>query len=167
MFNPFVRFMKEMIDGLQVMKRVYLVSQTNRQALDPLQFEDKAPILLTDYDDIGLAKLHFNAIKHDPYKAIIDLNKPAHHQKLNAMLGPESSYRIYAAFIEDRGKIERALNRKYANNIHRYITAETNWRPGRNETIRPQLQVIFGEPFILLKWSGQTVKLRLSELEKY
>ncbi len=55
------------------MKKFYLVSQTYTRGFDHFTEEHKADILVTDYDDPGLAKIHFNAVPHDKYAAIIDL----------------------------------------------------------------------------------------------
>ncbi|WP_153797511.1 hypothetical protein [Foetidibacter luteolus] len=167
MINPFALFHREMIPGFIEMKRFYLVSQTNKGAFAPIVFESKTPILLSDYENLGLAKIHFNAITNDRYRAILDLTKDAHKAKLYEMLSPNSKYVVYSAFIQDERKVKNLVDTKYCDNIRRYLSKETNWRIDRKEILRPDLELIFGELFVTLKWSGQTVKLRLADIEKY
>ena len=42
----------------------------------------------------------------------------------------------------------------------------TNWRISANEAIRPSLQVIYGELFIVLKRGSQTLRVKFEEIEK-
>ena len=42
----------------------------------------------------------------------------------------------------------------------------TTWRIGGEETIRPQLSVIFGEIFIFLKRGAQELRVKFEEIEK-
>lgn len=167
MFNPFVPFHSKMIEGFRSLKHRYLVTQTFRGRVDHYQDEGRTVLLLTDYEEENRAKVHWNAVRDDPYKYILDLENEAHRNKLIEMLQPGSRYRLLAAFIEDVKAVEKRLNAKYANNIRNYIQRETNWRIGAGETIFPKLDLAFGELFVTLKYSNQTVRLRLSDLEKY
>ncbi|MET0637355.1 MAG: hypothetical protein ABWZ25_15095 [Chitinophagaceae bacterium] len=166
MFNPFVPFHIKMIQGLRDLKRPYLVSQTNFQAMDHFGEDAKDPILMTDYEDRMLAKIHYHALK-DKYRAILNLENKQHREKLESMLGAGSRYRVYAAFVENMAQVEKGLNDKYSSNIRQYVSRHTNWRVGSDKTLYPKLQVIFGELFVILKYSGQEVRFKLDELENY
>lgn len=41
----------------------------------------------------------------------------------------------------------------------------TTWRIGGDETIRPQLSVIFGELFIFLKRGAQVLRVKFEDIE--
>ncbi len=166
MFNPFVPFHYKMIDGFRKMNRRYLVSQTHTQAIDHFAEDAKEPILLTDYDELMSAKIHYNALT-DKYRYILDLENELHRNKVIEMIKPDSKYRVYAAFIEDMKQVEKRLNDKYTNNIRNYISKRTNWRIGADKTIYPRLEMTFGELFVILKYGSQTERFKLSELEKY
>ncbi len=166
MFNPFVPFHAKMIDGLLEMNRRYLVSQLHHPGFDVFGEDDRQPILVTDYDDIGLAKIHFNALT-DQYRAILDLQNAKHRATLEAMLEPASKYHLYASFIDNMKKTEKRLNDKYSKAIRNYIANHTNWRIAADKTVTPKLQLIFGDLFVILKYSGQEVRFRLTDLDHY
>ncbi|MEO5563734.1 MAG: hypothetical protein ABIR18_09875 [Chitinophagaceae bacterium] len=168
MFNPFVPFHIKMIEELRKMRRRYFVTQTNKAELDVINDDPKIPLLICDYENLGLAKIHFNAIvTSDKFRAIIDIEKDEHRAKLKEMLGADSKYKVYSSFIQDVKTVEKRLNDKYSKNIRNYITRMTNWRIGADKTISPNLELIFGELFVTLKYGSQSVRIKLAELEKY
>ena len=63
-------------------------------------------------------------------------------------------------------EVKKRMDLKYKNNIHRYIMKHTNWRIGTTDIIRPSLQVIYGELFIILKRGNQTLRIKFEEIEK-
>ena len=166
MFHPFVPFHIKMIEGFRKMNRRWLVSQTYTLAIDHFGEDAKEPILLTDYDEIIAAKIHYNALT-DKYRYVLDLENEKHRSKVIEMIGAGSKFKVYAAFVEDMKQVEKKLNDKYTNNIRNYVSKKTNWRIGADKTIYPRLEVIFGELFVILKYGNQTERIRLSDLEKY
>jgi hypothetical protein len=147
------------------MDKIYLVSQSYHKAFD--HFEDpKTDILLTDYDQLGLAQIHFSAVKHDRYASIIDLTNPKHKEKILQMFHAESGYRLYWAIVKSVDDVKKRMDLKYKDNIRRYIMKNTSWRISANEAIRPSLQVIYGELFIILKRGSQTLRVKFEEIEK-
>jgi hypothetical protein len=147
------------------MDKIYLVSQSYHKAFD--HFEDpKTDILLTDYDQLGLAQIHFSAVKHDKYASIIDLTNPKHKEKILQMFHAESGYRLYWAIVKSVDDVKKRMDLKYKDNIRRYIMKNTSWRISANEAIRPSLQVIYGELFIILKRGSQTLRVKFEEIEK-
>ena len=166
MFQPFELFKPQYITRLIALKKIYLVKQSYERGFDHFSDQEKTGILVTDYDDYGLAKVHLDAIKKDKYAAVMDLTKEKHGAKLKEMLAEGSPYRVYWAIVKDIEVIKKRIDLKYKDNIRRYIMQQTTWRISGSETIRPQLQVIFGELFIILKRSSQELRVKFEEIEK-
>jgi hypothetical protein len=165
MFQPFERFRREYVDRLIRMDKIYIVSQSYDRAIDHFE-EPKENILFTDYDQLGLAQIHFSAIKNDRYASIINLKNPKHQLKVTQMLSDDSKYKVYWAIVKSIEEIKKRVDLKYNNNIRRYIQKNTSWRIGSDETIKPSLQVIYGELFIILKRGNQTLRIKFDEIEK-
>ena len=166
MLQPFEKFDVNYITRLIEMKKIYLVSQTYNRALDHFAAVPKTDILLTDYDDAGLAKIHLNAIKHDKYASIIDLTNEKHKEKIKSMLAPASTYVLYWNVVRDVKQMQERLNNRYKDNMRRYIAKSTNWRIGADERITPSFEVTFGELFITMKRGSQTLRVKFDEIEK-
>ena len=164
MFQPFERFQREYIDRLIRLDKIYIVSQSYHRAID--HFEDpKEPVLFTDYDQLGLAQIHFSAIKNDKYASLINLKNPKHKLKVTEMLSDDSNYKVFWAIVKSMEEIKKRVALKYTGNIRRYIQKNTTWRIGSDETIRPSLQVVYGELFIILKRGNQTLRIKFDEIE--
>ena len=164
MLQPFYIFRPEFVERLIKLNKIYLVSQTYKRGIS-LQTQDKICLILTDYDDIGLAKTHLNAIKHDKYAAIIQLNKPEHKQKLLEMLGPGSKYKVFSCLIKSAEELSLRITKQYKGHMRRYIENRTNWHVGRDTALRPKLCFIFGEIYVVLKWSNRTLKVKFEDIE--
>lgn len=165
MFQPFELFRPEFINRLIRMDKLYLVSQSYDKAFDHFE-ETKTDILLTDYDQLGLAQIHFSAVKHDKYASIIDLTNPKHKEKLFEMMHADSGYRLFWAIVQSMDDVKKRMDLKYKDHIRRYIMKHTTWRIDANEAIRPTLQVIYGELFIILKRGNQTLRVKFDDIEK-
>lgn len=164
MFNPFVKFEEKFIPAFRKVKKRYLVSQqfTRHEAQDK---KDKNFLMLTHYDDKGLATIHFNALSADKFAAIIDLENDAHREKLLTMLHPGSKYMIYSSLTIDPKEVKSLSDKIYKEKIQKYIEKKTNWRIGREQTIKPKLEITFGELYVALKYGSQVIRVRLAELE--
>ena len=166
MLQPFEPFRPMFIGKLIQLKARYLVSQTYTRAADHFGAPGKTMILLSDYDHPGSAKMHFNAVKHDRYAAILDLENERHKKKLTEMLSAGSKYLLFWSVVKSKKQLEHRINAQYRDNMRRYIERHTNWRIGRDLGIRPSVEVTFGELFIILKYSGQTIRLKFEEIER-
>ena len=166
MFQPFELFKVSFIQRLVKLNKVYIVTQSYQAGFYALDEVPKIPLLVTDYDDIGLANIHKAAVKTDKYAAVIHLNKPSHLQKLESMLEADGAYKIYWSVVKDMESIKKRIEVKYKDNIRRYIMKNTNWRIGGDEVIKPQLSVIFGELFVFLKRGAQELRVKFEEIEK-
>ena len=165
MFQPFELMKPEFLLKLIRLKRHYLVSQTYKQGGGPTT-SPKIDLLMTDYADIGLAKGHFNALQGDRYASVIDLTKPEHLNKIREMVGEESSYRVFWAVVKSKEELERRLTSKYATHMRRYIARNTTWNVSSDKGLRPNLQMIYGDLFLVLKYGHETRRLTFEELEK-
>ena len=165
MFQPFELFKVEYISRLIRMDKKYLVSQTYNKAFDHFE-ETKTDILLTDYDELGLAQIHYSAVKHDKYASIIDLTNSKHKTKILEMMHSDSGYRLFWAIVKSIDAVKKRMDLKYKDNIRRYIMKHTTWRIDVSEAIRPSLQVIYGELFIILKRGSQTLRVKFEDIEK-
>jgi hypothetical protein len=165
MFQPFETFKSEYINRLVKMNKKYLVSQTYNRASNHFE-ETRIDILLSDYDDLGLAQIHYSAVKHDKFASIIDLTNPKHQAKIIEMLNPDSGYRLFWAIVKSVDDIRKRIDLKYKDHIRRYIMKQTTRRIGASEAIRPSAQVIFGELFIILKRGSQSLRVKFEDIEK-
>jgi hypothetical protein len=166
MLQPFEIFKPLYIERLTQLKKRWLVTQSYSRGDHHVEEEHKTNILLSDYDILGGANIHFNAVKTDKYASIIDLEKPAHKKKLAEMLRPDSKYRLFWAVVKSKKELEERINLRYKENMRRYIELHTNWRIDRETTIKPSVQVTFGELFIILKHASQTLRIKFEEIEK-
>lgn len=121
---------------------------------------------MTDYDQLGLAQIHYSAVKHDKYASIIDLTNPKHKNKIIEMLQPDSGYRLYWAIVKSMDEIKKRMDLKYKDNIRRYLMKQTTWRIDASDHIRASLQVIYGELFIILKRGNQTLRVKFDDIQK-
>jgi hypothetical protein len=165
MLQPFERFRLSYIPRLIELNKPILVSQTYSRAMQAFGDGEKKGILLSDYDDMGLAKIHYKAVIRDEYAAIIDLSKPAHRAKLEEMLEPESGYQLFWSVVKSKHQLEQKINAVYKDKMRDYITNHTTWRIDRDTTIRPSVQMIFGELFIVIKYGKQVIRIKFEELE--
>lgn len=165
MLQPFEILSSLYIARLFKLNKIYLVAQSYNRGLDHFADDPKIGILVTDYDDRGLAKIHLAAVKSDKYASIIELTNPRHVEKINEMLDSRSKYIVYWAIVKDLEALKKKISLRYKDNVMRYLTKNTTWRIGGDETIRPQLQIIFGELFVILKRGSQDLRIKFEDIE--
>ena len=164
MFNPFVKFEEKFIATFRKVKKRYLVSQTFTR-VDKEMNKYKTCLMLTQYEDKGLAKIHFNALSADKFASIIDLEIDTHREKLLEMISPQSDYTIYSSLTIDPKEVKNLSDKIYKEKVQKFIEKKTNWRIGREQIIKPKLEITFGELYVALKYGTQTIRVRLEELE--
>lgn len=161
MFNPFSTFREKFIPTFRKVKKRFLVSQTfTRDKQD-----GKTCLIFTHYDDKGLAQIHFNAVSFDKFASIIDLENEAHREKLLTILGPQSSYIIYSSLTIDPKEVKKTVDSLFKEKVHRFINKNTDWRISRDHTVKPKLEITFGELYVVLKYGSQTIRVKLEEIE--
>ncbi len=166
MFHIFDKMRIEMLPRFVSLGKVYVVAQQYHQYHDHFSDEQKTSLLLSTYDDPGLARLHLSALTKDKYAAIINLKNAKHLKKLEEMLEPESKYHVFWAAVADPAEVKKRMERKYKDAVRRYILKETNWKVGGAEKITPDVQLIFGELFVIIKRGREILKIKFDELEK-
>ena len=166
MFLPFEIMRIEYINQLIRLKKIYLVTQSYNMGEDPFGHADKIGIIVSDYDDPGLAKIHLAAVKQDKYASIINLSSNIHLAKITEMLQRDSAYAVYWAIVKDTEQLKRKVDTQFSDHIRRYIAKNTNWSIGGSTTLRPQLQVIFGELFVILKYGSHELRIKFTDVEK-
>ena len=166
MFQPFLDYKDVYVERLITLNKTILVSQTYKRYSADFADQRKTGILLTDYDNMGLAKIHLKAISHDRYAAIISLENDHHKRKLLAMLKPESPYRVFWSVVNNVTQMEERLKRRFSNNIASYISKNTSWHVGKSETIVAGFQVTYGELYIIVRRGSQSIRVKFEEIEK-
>lgn len=164
MLQPFYRFKPEFIERLIRLNKPYLVSQSYPRGVS-LETQGKTCILLNDYDDVGLARTHLNAVGHDKFASIINLNHPPHREKLQEMLSPQSGYAVFWGVIKNAQELALRITKDYKHNMRRYVEHHTRWRIGRETELRPKLTFIFGEIYVVLKWNSRELRIKFDEIE--
>lgn len=165
MLQPFLLFELRHLQGLPGLGKKYLVTQSYSRGEDHLG-EAKTPLLVSDYDDIGLAKIHFNAVRDDKYAAIVDLTNQAHFEKIKALLSEGSKYRLFWNTVHKKKELVERVNARYQDHMRRYLAKNTTWRISRDYGFTPDIQVIFGEVFAILKYGRETKRVKFEEIEK-
>ena len=126
MLQPFIKLEQPFIDKLLELKKYYLVSQSYNRHYDHFKEDHKPGILFSDYDDAGLAKIHLNAVSDDAYAAILDLRKPAHYNKLQALMNGEQ-YEVYWCMVESAVTLKKRLDAGYKGKIRSWLEKNTTW----------------------------------------
>jgi hypothetical protein len=126
----------------------------------------KILILTTHYDDKGMATVHHQAVMDDRYASIIDLEREAHMKQLDNILTHDSKYIVYSSLIRNRERVEKQATEMYKEKYWRYIQQHSKAGISPTKSLRPSLQLIFGELFVVLKYGAETLRTKLSDIEK-
>ena len=165
MINPFTPMNPSFIQAFRAKGKRYLVLQ-NFTLEDHLFKKDKKYVLVSHYDDDKKAREHLRQVEQQEVAQIIDLENEAGREKLESMLNINSEYVLYSVLVTNPAAVERALNNlKYK--IMKYIDDKPKWRISREHTLRPELETVFGELQVVMKYSGQTIKVPLKDIETY
>lgn len=165
MINPFTVMNTKFIQAFRAKGKRYLVLQ-NFTLEDHLFKKDKTYTLVSHYDDDKKAREHLRQVQQQEVAQIIDLEDEAGRQKLESMLNINSEYVLYSVLVTNPAALSKALdNLKYK--IKKYVDDKPNWHISREHTLRPELETLFGELLVILKYSGQTIKVPLKVIETY
>ena len=165
MFQPFVKFEEHHLNQVISLQNKYLVSQSYDR-VDHFMDQGYRHLLFTDYNDLGLANIHFKAVRNDRYAAIIDLGNPLHLEKIKQMM-QGNEYEIYWSVVANAVSLKKRLNASYKSKIRKYLLRKTSWLVSRDEPVNTQLEVIFGELFLHLRWRRERLRIKFAEIEKY
>jgi hypothetical protein len=165
MLQPFVPLQQAFIDKLLELKKHYIVTQSYQRNFDHFNDHPKQGILISDYDDPGLAKIHLNAVSHDKFAALIDLRRKEHYNKLGEMMRGET-YDLYWCIVKSADDLKRRLDAGYKAKIRTWIEKNTLWNIAASDKVSTQFEVRFGELFLILKWRTQRASLKFEEIER-
>ena len=166
MFQPFLEFKELYIDRLKSLNKKILVTQSYRRYVDDLSEVPKTGILVTDYDNRGLANIHLKAVSHDKYGAIVLLDADKHLQQFLQLLQPGSHYKVFWSVVNNLKEMEERLKKKYSKHLMRYVAKTTDWHIARDENLIVSFQVTYGELYIIIRRKTQTIRVKFDEIEK-
>ena len=165
MLQPFEQLTTVYVKQIRKLGKKYLVTQGyNYAGLDGINNIYRS-IIVSAYGDLGLAKTHWNAVKEDRYAAILHLEKEDHFNKILQLVGG-TDYEVYWAVVKSALQLEKRINLKYKEHLRRYIEHNTNWRISHDASIHPQIQLIFGMLYIIIKHGAQTIRVPFTEIER-
>ena len=160
--QPFQPFLDAYIPRLIELNKLFLVSQPYYRLATSA---NEIPILLTEYDDIGLAKTHFAVVKDEKYASVINLQNQLHLHKLNDILKQSSQYRVYWAVVLNEQAFAEHVKKNYSQHLRRYLLSHAPWKIAATAKLSTTLQVIFGELFVTIKYKQDQLRVKFSEIE--
>ncbi len=165
MINPFTPMNPKFIQAFRAKGKRYLVLQ-NFTLEDHLFKKHKKYVLVSHYDDDKKAREHLMQVDRQEVAQIIDLEDEEGRRKLESLLNINSEYVLYSVLVTNPAAVEKALNNlKYK--IKKYIDDKPKWRISGDHTLRPELETLFGELQVVMKYAGQTIKVPLKVIETY
>jgi hypothetical protein len=163
MHNPFVLLTTRLLESLIKAGNHFFVRQTYKRGKNELDPLNKAAFLFTHYTDYSRAKTHYDSLDNDPNRFLYNINEEAHYQKLFIAAGQPEGFKVYSPIVQQTWKPTAPI----ATKIRNYIDQKLNWTPGRNDGVKADLFVQFGELFITLKYGIHEVKLPLADIENF
>lgn len=163
---PFEKLTHALIHAFRKKGKRWLVSQTLQLNIADPDLLTKTLILTTHYDDKGLAWVHHKAVVDDRYASVIDLEREIHRKQLDNILTQDSKYILFSSLIRNRERVEKLVTEMYKDKYWRYLQQHSKAGISPSKSLRPSLQLIFGELFVVLKYGAETLRTRLSDIEK-
>ena len=165
-FIPFEKLTHSLISSFRKKGKRWLVSQTLKLNISDPVLLSKTLILITHYEDRGLATVHHKAVLEDKYASVIDLEREIHRKQIDSILSQDSKYILFSALIRNRERVEKQATEMYKEKYWRFIQQHSQSGVSPTKSLRPSLQLIFGELFVVLKYGSETLRTKLSEIEK-
>ena len=165
-FIPFEKLTHSLISSFRKKGKRWLVSQTLKLNISDPVLLSKTLILITHYEDKGLATVHHKAVLEDKYASVIDLERETHRKQIDSILSQDSKYILFSSLIRNRERVEKQATEMYKEKYWRFIQQHSQSGISPTKSLRPSLQLIFGELFVVLKYGSETLRTKLSEIEK-
>ena len=162
MHNPFGLLSPKLLQAMIDAGNRYFVRQTYIRGMDPKDPVHKAAFLFTHYDNLPAARMHYNFLLHDRSRFLYDSMNEEHKSKLEIAAKQVAGYPVYTPLLEKPWQ----PSEKMSELIRRYIRAHLSWTPAREETVKADLFIQFGELFVNLKYRSQETKVPLADIEK-
>jgi hypothetical protein len=165
-FIPFEPLTPAIVNGFRKKGKRWLVSQTLTVNYNDENVAVKTSLLMTHYDDKSMAFVHLQALTGDKYAAVIDLERETHRKQLNDIMTFGSRYVVFSALIRNRERVEKQATELYKEKYWKFVQQHSRAGISPTKSLRPSLQLIFGELFVVLKYGAETLRTKLSEIEK-
>lgn len=165
-FNPFEKLTPAIVAAFREKGKRWLVSQTMDLTVSGATGEAKVFLLMSHYGDQGMATVHLKAVKEDRFASLIDLEREVHLKQLEKILEPGSRYVVFSSLIRSRERMEKMASDLYKEKYWRFIQQHAKSGINPNTSVRPSIQLIFGEVYIILKYGAETLRTKLSDIEK-
>lgn len=163
MFNPLAPFDEAALEGFLKAGNRYFVRQSFPRARDHFDEGIRGYFLFCHYENYFLAKEHFDALPHDPYRYLYDWETETDRNKLLIAARKPEGFRIYTnTFMPDW---ERHLTSRLHQKIRGYVN-RLGWKPKKGEAIQPQFYPHFGEVYVRLAFGSREVRVKFEEIEK-
>lgn len=162
MHNPFGLLSVKLLYALINDDNRYFVRQTYRRGLNPSDPIHRAAFLFTHYNDLASARWHYNFLQHDPNRYLYDCKNTDHAARLETAAKQVPGYPVYTPLLEKPWQ----PSEKMAELIRKYIGANLNWTPAREETVKADLFTEFGELFVNLNYRSHEIQVPLADIEK-
>ena len=163
MFNPFYPFTKPLFDAFVKHGNCFFVRQTFNGGKSHLAEDVKGAYLISHYDELHEAQVHYEALSHDPNRFLYVWHNPEHQEKLKIAAGGPAGYKVYSCTFEKNW--ERRITDRMKKNIRLYVSG-LGWQPSRSESLSTDFYQTFGELYIKLKCKGREVKVKFVDIEK-
>ena len=165
-FLPFEKLTHALIHAFRKKGKRWLVSQTLHLTVTDPVLLTKTLILTTHYDDRGMASVHHKAVIDDKFASVIDLEREIHMKQLDNILASDSKYIVFSSLIRNRERVEKQATELDKEKYWRYLQQHSKAGISPSKSLRPSLQLIFGELFVVLKYGAETLRTKLSDIEK-
>ena len=163
MFNPLFPFTKDVLEALVKEGCHYFVRNNYPNAYDHFNTEIKRSFLITHYTDKAKAEAHYNSTPKDQYRFIYYWNIPEHHEKLKVAASQPKEYKIFSTYFypDYKKKITPILLEK----INKYMYRNTNWKPGKGESVGFDIYIQFGSLYATMSYAGEEITVKLADIE--
>jgi hypothetical protein len=162
MHNPFGLLSVKLLHAVMQAGNRYFVRQTYPRGLHPFDSTHKAAFLFTHYRDWKEAQRHYNSLHNDANRFLYDSQNSDHAAKLEIAAKQVPGFPVYTPLLEKPWE----PSEKMSELIRKYIGANLNWTPAREETVKADLFTQFGELFVNLKYRSFETKVPLADIEK-
>jgi hypothetical protein len=86
-------------------------------------------------------------------------------KQLDNILASDSKYIVFSSLIRNRERVEKQATEIYKEKYWRYLQQHSKAGISPSKSLRPSLQLIFGELFVVLKYGAETLRTKLSVIE--
>jgi hypothetical protein len=162
MFNPFYPFTTDLLNVFVQQGKQYFVRQTFQRGKAPMDAVIKGAYLISHYDELNKAQVHYDALARDPGKFLYDWKNAGHQEKLKLAAASPAGYKVYSSIFEKGW--EQHISDRIKKGIRLYV-ARLGWQPSRAESLSTDFYQTFGELYIKLKYKTREVKVKFEEIE--